>query len=175
MLKKVLMIAGFLGGLSGCTAGSLGSDWVYQEGRDEISQKPFSMALMLLPSSDFTDEPSSLAAYCGEDGLDFSILSEGFWGQDSRYFRKNQTFEMRIGNTLFEGRYLPSSDGESAFLLSDKPPFSAVDRATLIQAFSEPGSVAVRVADYRGVTSTSSRSISGASENLVRVFAMCGR
>lgn len=130
--------------------------------------------MLMLYSSDFTDQPSYLAATFDENGFEFFIDSEGFWGQDSPFFRSNQTFEMRVGDTVFRGRYLAANSGDSAYLISGKPKFKAVAASDLLAAFSGARSVAVRVSVYRGVSSTTSRSISGNANGLFRVAADCG-
>lgn len=161
--------------LAACAAGGgFGGDWIYNQSSDPITRKPSTLAMLMLYSSDFTNEPSYLAATCDENGFEFFIASEGFWGQYSTFFRRNQTFEMRVGDTVFSGRYLASNSGDSAYLISGKPKFKAVVASDLLAAFNGARSVAVRVSDYRGVSSTTSRSISGNAEGLLRVAADCG-
>ncbi|WP_406735901.1 hypothetical protein [Thioclava sp. GXIMD4215] len=160
---------------SGCVStGGIGSDWIYKADKDPISLKPNSFAMMLLNSDRFSDDPNYLAATCDEDGFEFFINSAGFWGQDTRAFRKNQVFEMRVGTRVFSGRYLPVSSGDAAYLISGKPRFSAVDRKQLFAAFSQPGQLAVRVSDYQGTPSTVTGAISGNSTGLLKVAADCG-
>jgi hypothetical protein len=127
----------------------------------------------MLESSNFTDQPSYIAASCTEEGFDFWIESEGYWGESSRYFRANQTFELRVGDKVFSGNYLPSNDGTSAYLISENPRFLAVEKEKLLQAFAGVSSVAVRVSDYRGVKSTATANLRGQNDNLLRVAADC--
>lgn len=160
--------------LPACTdTGGFGSDWIYRASVDPISQKPTSFAMMLLPGDDFTDDPSYLTATCDENGFEFYIASEGYWGHGSHYFKDNQRFELRVGDRLFKGRYLPTAEGDSAYLISKKPKFSAVKAGELLNSFSAPTTVAVRVMDYRGTPNTVTRTISGKSENLLRVAQDC--
>ncbi len=161
--------------LAGCAAGGgPGGDWLYSQTADPITRKPITLAMLFLYSSDFTDQPSYVAASCDETGFEFFIGSRGFWGQDSQFFRKNQTFEMRVGDRIFKGRYLAAASGDSAYLISAKPKFKAVSPQDLLMAFNGADSIAVRVSDYRGVASTTSRAISGNSEGLAKVAADCG-
>lgn len=170
-----LLLVSTLSLLTACVSGGgLGSDWLYRETSDPVSRNPSTFAMLTLPSEDFTNEPSYLAATCDQNGFEFFVASEGYWGESSPFFRKNQTFEMRVGDKIFQGHYLASVEGDSAYLVSNNPTFKAVDPQKLIDAFSGANSIAVRVADYRGSTSTVSRSVFGNSEGLVRVAADCG-
>jgi len=55
-----------------------------------------------------------------------------------------------------------------------KPKFESVTGSELLAAFNGGRSVAVRVSDYGGVSSTASHSISGNTEGVLRVAADCG-
>lgn len=81
---------------------------------------------------------------------------------------------MRVGDTIFKGRYLAAASGDSAYLISDKPKFKAVTASDLLAAFNGARSFPVRVSDYRGVSSTTLRAISGNADGLVKVAAECG-
>lgn len=60
--------------LAACAAGGgFGGDWLYSQSSDPITRKPSTLAMLMLYSSDFTDQPSYLAATCDENGFEFLL------------------------------------------------------------------------------------------------------
>ena len=160
--------------VAACAEGGFGSDWTYTTRNDKISGEPFSFAIMLLPASDYTNQPDAIIASCDSNKFELFISSEGYWGSGSRYFRANQTFELRIDDKVYSGKYLPDVEGDNAWLISATPKFSAVNRQEILASLASATYVAARVSDYRGASSTTSSKLSGNSEGLLRVMTDCG-